>query len=215
MAERKELDKVVKLDQFPSNSHSSKKKEEIDEHIHVKKITKGQIQRKPQSIGQRVKAEIISEDSKSVAHHLLMDILVPAIQDTIVDLVKNGIETLVYGNSSPEDNRVRRERGNSYVSYSSYYRQSDDRYRRPVSRRTSNYDDIVFQHQDEAESVLLAMLDMLDEYDFVTRGHFYELIGERTKPADFRWGWDNLNSAKVERIRKGYIIRLPREVAND
>lgn len=215
MAERKELDNIVKLDQFPSNSHSKKKKEEIDEHIHVKKVTKGQVKRQPQSLSQRVKSELISENSRSVGEHLLWDILVPAIKDTVVDLVKNGIETLMYGGSSSDDNRVRRDRGNSYVSYSSYYRQPDDRYRRSASRRTSDYDDVVFQHQDEAESVLLAMLDMLDEYDFVTRGHFYELIGESTKPSDFRWGWDNLRSAKVERIRKGYIIRLPREVAVD
>lgn len=215
MAERKELDRVVKLDSFPSNSHS-KKKEEVDEHIHVERVTKGKIERKPQSLGQRVKAEIISENSRSVGEHLLWDILVPAIKDTIVDLVKNGVETLMYGGASPRDDRIGRNRGSSYVRYNSYYdKDRDQRYHRSSSRRSDDLDDILFDSNAEAEKVLLALIDMLDEYDFVTRGHFYELIGERTRPSDFNWGWDNLRNARVERVRNGYRIRLPREVAID
>lgn len=215
MAERKDLERVVKLDNFPSNSHNGKK-EKVDEHVHVEKITSNKVKKKEKSLGQRVKAEIISEDSRSVADHLLWDILVPAIKDTVVDLVKNGIETLMYGGASSKDHRINRDRGSSYVRYNSYYEKDrDSRYRRSSSRRVDDLEDILFDSNAEAEKVLLAMLDMLDEYDFVTRGHFYELIGERTRPADFNWGWDNLRSARVERVRNGYIIKLPREVAID
>lgn len=214
MAERQELDEVVKLAKFPSNSHASKKKE-VDETIHLKRITKGKVEKKSKSLGQRMKEEIVSEDSKSVADHLIWNILVPSIKDTLVDLVKNGIETLIYGGASSSNDRGSRYGGRSHVTtYDSYYNNRRT-YNRAYSRRTSDLEDILFESNAEAEKVLLTMCDMLDEYDFVTRGNFYELVGESTAPSDFRWGWDNLRSARVERVRNGYIIKMPREVAID
>lgn len=56
------------------------------------------------------------------------------------------------------------------------------------------------------------MIDVLDEYDVVTVGDFYDLVDMDSVYTDRDWGWDNLGGAYVDRVRDGYIIRLPRVI---
>lgn len=102
------------------------------------------------------------------------------------------------------------------VSYDSYYDHKDNRPRYSNNRRSSRLvDEVIFDHRDEAEDVLEAMLDAISDYGFITVGGFYDLVGVRTTPTDFKWGWETLNSAKVVRDRDGFIIYFPRPIAMD
>lgn len=208
---------VVKLDQFPSNSHKSKEKK-TKEIVETKKIIKGTVRRKKKPVGSRVKDAIISEDGIEVRDHLIGDILIPALKDTVINLVSDGINMLLWGDTNGGRSRSRRDSERSRVSYESYYDRSS-RYERSgrYSRRSNvhDLDDVVFDSRNEAEDVLEAMLNILDEYDFVTVGNFNDLVGIRTNPTDFKWGWDNLARSQVDRVRDGYIIRLPRAIALD
>lgn len=207
---------VVKLDQFPSNSHKSK--EEKKEIVQAKKIVKGRVRQRKKPVGSRVKDAIISEDGKEVTNHLIGDILIPALKDTIINLVSDGINMLLWGDSNGGYSRSKRDNNRTRVSYESYYDRSNRRERQGRYSARSNKidsDDVIFDSREEAEDVLDAMLEYLDEYDAVTVGHFYDFVGIRTNPRDFKWGWDNLASSKVDRVRDGYIIRFPRAIAID
>lgn len=216
MAERNM--EVVKLDQFPNNSHKSKEKKK-EEEVRLEKIVKTQVRQKKKSAGSRVKDAVISEDGREVANHLVGDILIPALKDTIINLVSDGINMLLWGDTKGgTSSHSRRDRDRTRVSYESYYDRSS-RYERPgrYSRRSSvhDLDDVIFESRDEAEDVLEAMLNVLDEYDFVTVGNFNDLVGIRTNPTDFKWGWDNLARSHVDRVRDGYIIRFPQTIVLD
>lgn len=211
MAERKELDAVIKLDEFPSNSHKSKEKKE--EIVHSKKIIKGTVKKRKPSLGKKMKDEFISTDSHSVMSYLLEDVFIPAAKETIANIVSGGIDMILFGGSSTDRRGTRPNK--SRVSYESYYDRKE-RYSSPRSRRASaSVEDIVFDSRTEAEDVLSALIEDIDDYGITTVGNLYDLVGEKTCPSDFKWGWETLRSARVDRVRDGYIITLPRPVAVD
>lgn len=215
MAVRKmEEQSVIKLDQFPSNSHKSKEGKKTTEIVETKKIIKGNVRKRKPSLGKKMKDEFISTDSHSVLSYLLEDVFIPAAKETIANIVSGGIDMILFGGSS--DRGSCRSSSKSRVSYESYYdRKNSDRYSARTRRSTQYLDDIVFDSRNEAEDVLTAMLEDIDEYGVTTVGNFYDLVGERTNPSDFKWGWETLRSARVDRVRDGYIIGLPRPIPVD
>lgn len=213
MAERKEMETIIKLDEFPSNSHKSKeaKKTEI---VESKKIIKGKVKKRQPSFGKKMRDEFISTDSHSVLSYLLEDVFIPAAKETIANLVSGGVDMVLFGGTSSDHGRSR-SGSKSRVSYESYYERKNDRYSSRTRRSTQYLDDIVFESRNEAEDVLTALLEDIDEYGVTTVGNFYDLVGERTNPSDFKWGWETLRNARVDRVREGYIIGLPRPIAVD
>lgn len=215
MAERKMTEQaVIKLDEFPSNSHKSKEVKKKTEIVETKKIIKGNVRKRKPSLGKKMKDEFISTDSQSVLSYLLEDVFIPAAKETIANLVSGGIDMILFGGGG-DHSRSRSGGSKSRVSYESYYERKNDRYSSRSRRSTQYMDDIIFDNRTEAEDVLSALLDDIDEYGITTVGNFYDLVGERTNPSDFKWGWETLRSASVDRVREGYIIRLPRAVAVD
>jgi len=125
-------------------------------------------------------------------------------------MISNGVEMLIYGESRPSN--LRRDRGRSYVSYSSYYRErnrpTEERDHR--SRDRHRFEDVVLPRRGQAEEVLSAMVDLVEDYEIATVADFYGLVGLSPDWADEKWGWDNLSSARIERTRDGYVLVLPR-----
>ena len=212
MAERKlEID----IESFPSNSNKAK------EEIRLEKVVSGNVKRKKKSIGRQLSETFLEDDARSVGDHLFWDILIPAAKNLVSDMVTNAIDMFFWGGERRSDNRTYRDRNKSYVSYSSYYERDHrprDRYsysagdRRPRRAARFDFSDIIFDNRKDAEDTLSIMIDHLDEYDEVTVADFYDLIGQDSTYTDRDWGWDNLGSSSVDRVRDGYIIRFPRPI---
>jgi len=62
----------------------------------------------------------------------------------------------------------------------------------------------------DAENVLDRMYDALKEYQIITVFDFYDFAGMDTRPTDRGYGWTNLKNARIDRVRDGYVIRLPK-----
>lgn len=212
MAQRTDLDDVVMLkeDIYPSNSHKTKEEKRI---VH-KKVISGTAKKKKPTLGSRVKEEIFPEREDSVIEYVLYQVIIPAAKDVLYDLVTGSIEVLLGGKGSSSRGK-KSDSNRPYVSYNSYYDRDDRRSRGRDRRSRHDIDDYIFNSKREAELVIDKMLDILDDYEMVTVGDFHELIGERTSPMDYEWGWDNLRSAKVERTRDGYYLRLPKCIKVD
>ena len=54
------------------------------------------------------------------------------------------------------------------------------------------------------------MEELLDRFDAVSVADLFDMAGISCNYTDNKYGWTNLDSARVERVRDGYIIRLPR-----
>jgi hypothetical protein len=63
--------------------------------------------------------------------------------------------------------------------------------------------------------VLSSLVELIDTYDVATVADFYSSVGLEGEWSDNKFGWDNLSSAEVKRIREGYILVLPKPVALD
>ena len=138
-----------------------------------------------------------------------MDVLIPAAKNTVSDMVQTGIDMLLFGERR---SRGTSNRTKSFVSYGSYYsRGPGERERLPArSRYHQTTDDIVLESREEAEEVLEAMAELIDSYGSASVSDFLALVGEESEYTDDKYGWTNLVRARVDRVRGGYIIVLPK-----
>lgn len=193
---------------FTPNSHTFKKEQKAQaatEQKRVEKAISGTAKTKKNEV-RRFADIFISEDVKNVKTYVLMDVLVPAIEKAISDIVTNGIDMILYGESGRP-----KKSGSSYVSYDSRYRSDSDRRRESAPVRTSaRYDDIVLDSRQEAEEVLNRMDELIDTYGVVRVADMFDLCGLTCNFTDNNYGWTNISSATVQHTRDGFVIKMPR-----
>jgi len=205
MAEDPNLNKNVIIDPYtlPSNNKKTKKIEKVvdDGGVKVKR-----------SLGKKFSETFLAGDLNSVKEYLIMDILIPTIRDTMLDILHGSLDVL-FG-SSPR-RRSRDSGRKTYVSYDGISRSSSRRERehnREERRsRKSGFDaeDYIFDKKTDAERVFNNMVDILEEYNAVTVTDFLDSIGKSTDYTLQNYGWTNLAEGKVKRVRDGYILDLP------
>jgi hypothetical protein len=54
---------------------------------------------------------------------------------------------------------------------------------------------------------------LIDTYGIVSVADFYDLVGITGNYTDNKYGWNNIHSASIVRVREGYMIKLPRALA--
>ena len=194
------------MEDYKPNSHRSK--EEVNnppaEKKEIKPVVKGKVVKKKNNV-RKLTDVFVSEDVQNVKSYILMDVLVPAIKKAISDIVTNGIDMMLYG----ESGRTKKRSSADYVSYNRYYdrRDRDERY---VTKSRYSYDDIIFESRAEAEEVLDRMSEIIDTYGAVSVADLYDLVDVSGTYTDNNYGWDNLRNAEAVRVRDGYILKLPK-----
>lgn len=180
-------------------------------------IITGEVHKKKQTAGDKMKKLFIKEDTKSVFSYVFNDILVPALGNTIVDMIRNGAEMIFLGsargprtyNSNPGSGRIR---------YDSYYDRRDfdqdyrGRYPQRPSMPTYSYDDITFESRADAEAVLVRLKERIYESGAVSVAFLYSLVHWQSDYTADGYGWRDLRDAQVVLVRDGYWLRLPRPV---
>ena len=106
------------MEDYKSNSNRSKENnKEAQPEKKIEKVVSGTVQTKKKSELQKIADTFIQEDAKNVKSYILMDVLVPAVKKDISDIVTNGIDMILYGETGHS-----KKKGNaSKVSYRSYY----------------------------------------------------------------------------------------------
>lgn len=196
---------------YKSNSYKSKEEKKADvPEKKVEKVISGTARTKKKSEFSKFANTFISEDIQSVKDYILMDVLVPAVKKAISDVVTNGIDMILYGESGSK----RSSSTASKISYRSYYDRPNDR----EYHRSSgfDYDDILLDSRGEAESVLDRMDELISTYHVVSVADFYELADITNENyMNNKYGWKDIRSAKIVRTRDGYMIRMPRALPID
>ena len=200
------------MDEFVPNSNKFKEEQknrltERKERQPIAKVTKGKVKVKKKSELHKFADTFIAEDVAKVKSYVISDVLIPAIKKAISDIVTNGIDMILYGETGHS-----KQSSSSRVSYSKYYddRREDRRSSTSTSRSRYDLDDIIFETRDEAKEVLERMDELIDLYGVASVADFYDLAGVTGNYTDNMYGWTNLSSADVVRVRDGYIIKLPR-----
>lgn len=209
------------MTEYKANSHRSKELEANKEtnkatpEKRVEKVVSGTVKKRDNKV-RRFTDIFISEDAANVKSYIFMDVLVPAFKKAVSDIVTDGIDMILYGGSG--GNRSK-SRSGSKVSYRSYYddRRNDRRDNETYSSRSRfDYEDIVFESRGEAEAVLDQMIDLIERYGIVTVADLYEMAGLSIPPyTSNKYGWSNVRNVDVQRIRDGYILKLPKAMLID
>ena len=200
-------------DYRPNSNKYKTEKKDIPEKK-VEKVVKGRVAVKKKTGLDKVASVFISEDAQNVKSYILMDVLVPAIKKAVKDIVTDGIEMILYG----ETGRGRKNTNASYISYDRFSSRRDDdrRYDRTYTRSGFSYDELIFDSKIEAEEVLAQMDAVIENYDFVSVADLYDLAGvSNDNFANNKYGWKNLHSAETIRTRQGYALKLPKALPRD
>ena len=207
------------MEDYKPNSHAYKAMQKIDQpEKKVEKVVKNAVQIRKKSDARKLADMIISEEASNVKSYVLMDVIIPTIKETIVDIIKDSVEMIFLGGKSRGTKSRSGSSSGSYVSYRSYSdRDRRDSYREePRSRSRFDLDDIVFENRGEADMVLEQMQDIIDTYKTVSVGDLYDMIDKTAPYTANDYGWTNLRNAYVERVRGGgYRLKLPRPLPID
>lgn len=204
----------MEIENYPSNSFKSKEEKKLPEKK-IEKAISGTAKKHKKSEIRKFTDVFISEDVESVKSYILIDVLVPAIKKAISDIVTNGIDMLLYGESKHTGTST----AASKVSYRSYYDKRNEsnreRYSMMNTRVGYDYDNIILDTRGEAESVLSRMDELVSTYGMVSVADMYDLVGITGNYTDNKYGWTDIRNASVVRVRDGYVIKMPKALPID
>ena len=209
---------------LPGNSYSNRKpkKEALAKSDvppkKLEKVIKGDVIQTKKGFGSKLKETFGGDDARSVGSYIFFDVIIPAAKAMLADAASQGAERLLFGDSR---GRARVSGGSraGHTTYSRMYKSDDDRSsRRELSSRarsTHDFDEIVLQERGEAEEVLDQLTTLVDDFGYAKISDLYELVGITGNYIDDKWGWNDLSRASTSRVRKGYLLNLPKPILLD
>ena len=202
------------MEDYKPNSHLSREKQKSNppDKKKVEKVVRGKVKAKKKNEVRKLADVFISEDAANVKSYILMDVLIPAIKKAVSDIVTNGIDMILYG----ETGHSKKRSLSSAVSYSKYYDEPKRHdYSNTRARAGYNYDDIVLETRSEAEDVLDRMSELIEQYGMVSVADLYDLVGITGNYTDNKYGWTNIRNAEPIRVKDGYLLKLPKVLPID
>ena len=196
------------MDNFKPNSHKYKEEQKnaTPERQKLEKVVSGKAKIKQKSEIRKFTDVFISEDAANVKNYIFTDVLVPAVKKLVSDIVKDGIEMILYGGVG----RGRDSGGSraSYVSYNRFSDRKDDRrsYSEPRTRSGYNYGEVIVRTRGDAEAVLDGLQGMIERYGTASVADMYDLADVPHNYTDNNYGWDSIGTAEVIRTRDGEYL---------
>lgn len=182
-------------------------KEENKTPEKLEKVITGEVVKKKRS--SVIANEFVKEEPSYVRDYILGEVILPAVKNTIADIVKNATDLFLFGEVTGSRSRNDRTRYSHRSRDDRDYDRPRDR-RRYSERRYDDFSDIVMTSRADATMVLNDLRDQIEDYGYATVANFCELVGEDSGHNDVKYGWENLDRAYVEAVRGGYIIEFPR-----
>lgn len=183
----------------------------------IRPVTNSPAKVKKKSELRRIGESFISEEARNIPRFLAQDVFIPTTKNLIYDFVMGGLGMLLFGKfgarqsrtgSGSRVDRVSWVDNSSRIDYSGASKKTN--YDEPRDRPRFDYGMITFETRGEAEACLDQMCEVISTYGFVTVADMYDMV-QLTQPyTSANYGWDNLSQAIVERVRDGYIIKLPK-----
>lgn len=215
------------MDQFPGNSQRARgdRREPTNPPAEPKKIERivsGEVIRRKKPLGKRVREMFLGGDGPTVWQYAVEDIIVPGMRDIFVDMTIGSVERMVYGQSRSSYRRPRQHIGgpgapinyNGFASRPVGGRMMRDEPRVPTlshrARAALDFDEIIIDSRSEAEMILDGLYHYLEQYEQVAVSDLYEMLGISANFTEQRWGWTDLAGSRIERVRNGYLLNLPR-----
>lgn len=195
------------MEQYSQNSQRLNKQNLPEKRAN--KVVTGKVVTKKKSFLSKIIDELVSPDANSVGSYILRDVLIPNAKKVISDIITDGTDIILYGESRKGSRRSVADK----VSYSSFSKdRGPSRYDRPASGINYSYDNVILESRRDAEEVLDRMYEILESYQIVRVGDLMDLLGKSGLPTDNSYGWVSLHNAEIVRVRDGYWLKMPRAI---
>lgn len=199
------------MNDYTPNSHRFKEEQKnAPTEKKVEKVISGSAKVKKKSDICKLRDVFISEDAANVKNYIFMDVLVPAIKKAVSDIVRDGIDMILYGKNGSSRPRTSTA---SYVDYSKSASISANASSNANTRTGYTFDEVMLSTRGEAEEVLSRMDELIETYGVVSVADLYDLCGITGNYTDNRYGWTSIRTAEVVRVRDGYLLKFPKAMA--
>ena len=150
----------------------------------------------------------VAGDLASAKSYIIEDVLIPTIKNAVSEMVRNGIDILLFGEVRKGSNN---RSTTSKVSYTNYYNGGSSTRNLDRSSNSCSYDDIIFPSRGDAEVVLDGLNEIIQAYGFASVADLYELANITSGNYTYaNYGWTEIINISPARVPEGYILRLPR-----
>lgn len=176
-------------------------------------VKRDQVVSTKKPLGKKFAETFMTEDTKDVKSWLLMDVIIPGVKNTILDI----LSMMFFGEVDSRRGRGKRRRyDDDRRDYSSYYGGSSSNRERRSSRRKDNsyYDsddrvdfrNIVLRNRDDAEDLIEEMRRRIKSEGSVSVATLLDLVDVPGRYTDNNWGWDDDRDIGIRRVSSGYLI---------
>lgn len=196
---------------YPPNSQASKKAVPETERPPVKPVVTSEVKERPRGIFGKVVKDFVQEDRHSLAEYVVLEVMLPAAKNLILDMLNKGAERTLYGVSRPSG-RTGRAVG-FYTNYGGTPQSARTADPRPTisrqARTVHDFREVLIQTRAEADDVLNGLRELIDNYGSASVADLYSLLDITGEFTDNKWGWEDLRRASVRTIRGGFVLDLP------
>lgn len=176
-------------------------------------VKRDQVVSTKKPLGKKFAETFMTEDTKDVKSWLLMDVIIPGVKNTILDI----LSMMFFGEVDSRRGRGRRRKDDDRRDYSSYYSGSSSSRNRLDSRRRrddSYYDsddrvdfrNIVLRNRGDAEDLIEEMRRRIKVEGSVSVATLLDLVDVPGRYTDNNWGWDDDRDIGIRRVSSGYLI---------
>lgn len=200
----------VNIEDLKPNSHVYKEsiKEEKKEKIQPV-VKKADVVSTKKPLSKKFAETFIEEDVADVKSYILMDVIIPGIKNTILDVLSMMFFREPYrgqrGGSRDDhyDYSARYKYRGSSNSRSRRRDRDDDEYQQDDK---TDYRNIILRNRSDAEEVVDQMRKRIRQYDTASIADLFDLIDVSGKYTDNNWGWDREEDIGIRRVSQGYLI---------
>lgn len=192
------------MEEYKSNSHASKRKENV-ENKEIKPVINGSAKTKKKSELRKFADMFISDDVANIKNYIIYEVIIPGVKDVVMDSI-----SMLLGRDPGYRRRTSSNNG-SRTSYQRFYdKGGNERKESSVGYSRFNYNDVVFETRGDAELVLAELDELMDQYKVVSIQDLYSAAGLECPYTYNNYGWTDIRSANVIRIGDEFMIKLPK-----
>lgn len=201
------------MENYPSNSLTTVE----DKVENAEKVISGKARRKKGSATKRFFDMLIKDDLKTIRDYVVWDVWVPTVKDALWQ-GSIGAVNAIFGRTTGAgwtgvyDSKSRTD----YVAFSkgghNRFRSTNDRMAdRDRGRALYGCDEIILDTLQEAEMILDALNETVQDVGVVTVADYYHMAGTSSEYTDNKYGWSDTIPRRITRLREGgYSIVLPK-----
>lgn len=204
------------MDMNDFKPNSNKYKEEHPRERRLVKSEKGRAEIHKKNFVEKLSEVFIVGSMSEMSDYVFFEVIVPAIKNTISEVIFKGINMLLFKNSSGKRyNSNSGSNNNSRTSYSSYYnnRRDDDGPRVAVLARRSSYDIALRDYTlPEVEEILDEIEGISDDYPVYRISDVHDIVGIQSEYTDNKYGWKSNVMPTYSHTRDGFMLHFPAPV---